>query len=137
MRTRVATRLGLASCTLALIIGATGCGGGDGDPEAFRLRIVDCDTTTYASQGIVCVDFRTTGFLPGTYQLLAQFATASPPGPLATATPVPPALAQQLGLPVLPPVLLPQSKGDPPQTFCWFAGADLGFVRALGIQFSS
>src|SRR5688572_17174897 len=73
MRVCRGTKLALAVCTIGIVVGVAGCGGGDGDPPPFVLNIIDCDFTTFANQGVVCVQFIPTGFPFGQFDVLPQF----------------------------------------------------------------
>lgn len=133
MRIGRRTKLGLGCSIMLLVIGASGCGGGDGDFPPVEITITNCDSTTFAAQGIVCVDFLVTGFHPGPLGVLAQFS-AFPGAPLEGATPIPPELAAQLGIVSITGPVIAQNKAQTPYRFCWYAGADLGFIAAAGVS---
>src|SRR5512145_2703832 len=79
-----------------LVGGCSGGGGGGGGPNQVNLTITNCDATTYASDGVLCVDFTATG-PAGTFDILAQFIGGTA-GPLEVAYEVPPPLASSLGI---------------------------------------
>jgi Kelch motif len=132
MSRRLSSAFALTSLAILLVVGLAGCGGGDGIPPLF-LTITNCDATTFASYGVVCVDFTVQGIHPGPFDLLAQFA-AGFGAPLENATPIPPALAAQLGITPISGPITSQSKNSVAYRFCWFAGADLGFLATTGVQ---
>lgn len=119
-----------------LPLAASGCGGdGGGFLRIMKteVTILGCDATTYASSGVVCVDFSLTG-PPGVFDLLAQFSVG-PSGPLEAAYEVPPGLASQLGIVTSVQGFVLKDSGDTVTgRFCWWAGADLGFIAAAGVQ---
>ena len=93
---------------------------------------------TYAAAGVICIDFTATG-PAGVFDLLAAVHRRH----LAVRSKAPtrsrPDSKPQLG--INPPsnsnniVHLVRTVETVSGRFCWFAGADLGFVGALGIQF--
>jgi Galactose oxidase, central domain len=136
---RLTTTVLLCS-VLALPVVISGCGGdgggGGGGLSEVTITINNCDATTYAQYGIICIDFTATG--PATtFDLLAQFI-GGPSGPLVEAYEVPPGL--EASIPINPPsnsqnLVIPSNGATINGRFCWFAGADLGFLGAIGIQF--
>jgi hypothetical protein len=125
---------------LVLPFVVSGCGGGGGGgggvPAEVTITITGCDPITYAASGVICIDFTATG-PAGTFDLLAQFI-GGPSGPLVGAYEIPPGLQAQLG--INPPsnansIVISSNGATVTGRFCWFAGADLGFLGALGIQF--
>jgi len=131
------------AATAALIVSialfpfvVSGCSGGGhhgGGPNEVQISITNCDATTYAAFGVICVDFTLTG-PAGTYDLLTEFIGGTA-GPLETAYEVPAGLASQLGITSNAQNFTLAFDGDTQSgRFCWYAGADLGFVAALGVQ---
>jgi hypothetical protein len=119
--------------TLPVMLGGCSGDGGGGGPNQVNLTIISCDSTTYAAFGIVCVDFTATG-PAGTFDLLVEFIGGTA-GPLEPAYEIPPALEQQLGLTSSAQNYVLAFDGDTISgRFCWYAGADLGFVDAFGVQ---
>jgi Galactose oxidase, central domain len=133
MRVCRGTKLALALCTIGLVLGVAGCSGDGGDPPPFIINIIDCDLTTFAGQGVICVEFIPTGFFFGQFEILAQFQ-AGPGAPLETATEIPPLLQIQLGVMSSTGPFTAQTKSQITRQFCWYAGADLGFLATPGVQ---
>lgn len=137
---RRVTTAALLCAMLVLTFVVSGCGGGGGGgggvPAEVTITITNCDPITYAAAGVICIDFTATG-PAGVFDLLAEFI-GGPSGPLVGAYEIPPGLQAQLG--INPPsnsnnIVISSNGGTVSGRFCWFAGADLGFVGALGIQF--
>jgi hypothetical protein len=134
---RSASIIGLLIAGLGLPLVVAGCSGdgGGGGPDEFLVTITNCDAVTYAADGIVCIDFTLTG-PAGTIDLIAEFIGGAA-GPVEGAYEIPAALASQLGLTSDVTSLILSFDGEMISgRFYWFAGADLGFVAALGVQFS-
>src|SRR5262245_36491559 len=110
-----------------------GGGGGGGGPTEVTLTITNCDATTFAAFGVICVDFTLTG-PAGVYDVNPDLIGGTA-GPLEAALEIPPALAQQLGVTSNAQNFVLAFNGDTVSgRFCWYAGADLGFVPAAGVQ---
>jgi hypothetical protein len=138
VRTTTAVLLGVA--TLLVPLAVSGCGGdgdGGGGSNEITITITNCDTTTYASQGVFCFDFTVTGPANASFDLQALFE-GGPGQPPENAYPIPPGLLQFLNPPPNPtnPTNIQLGpNGQLTGRFCWYAGADLGFVAAQAIRF--
>ena len=118
---------------LAVLVSACsggGGGGGNGGP-LFTVTFNNVDTTTYANDGIVCLDVTVTGPAGQSFEMIRQYlvdgtslmlASSQPPnafyvtggGPLAT----------------LPPLVF-DGNGQWNGAIYWAAGSDLGFLDAF------
>ncbi len=132
---------GKTCCLLAVIAALSltiaGCGHdhvhrGGGGPAPLQITITGCDATTFAAQGVVCVDFTISG-PPGTYDIVAQYVLPAATSAV-TAAEISAALQTQLGVTSNIANLVIAFDGQSvPGRFCWNAGANLGFTAANGI----
>lgn len=124
----------LAWCAVvALALMVTGCSGGDGDdpnfpPADLFATITSVDSSTYASFGVICINFQITGPPNTAFELLTQYQVGGGTAMLGS-TPSP------SGFTSVPPgsgtvgLVVPAS-GVFNGTYYWYAGADLGFLAS-------